>query len=88
METQNNWLLDARKLVHGHLISKTSPDDTFRLRLENVYVDDFTHIGTTRKVIVRTDVPDGLHYEVVRDDAKGMTWLTIYKLVTNIPIKD
>lgn len=88
MEVQQQWLWDARMLVLEYFNRNRRSADTFTLNIENIYVDGFTHIGMIRRVVIRTDIPDGLHYEVIRDGHKETTWLEIYKKIGSTPYPD
>jgi len=80
---------EARCWVFDYIkprLEKTDRHVTFSL--DEVYVVWFTFVLGNWKALVSTTLPDGMYYEVTRNDAKGETYIDAYKKFDNVVIPD
>lgn len=76
----------AAELVREYIkprLEKTDPDYPFE-----VYTVWFSYVLGNWKALVSTTLPDGMYYEVTRDNEKNRCYIDAYKKFDNVTVPD
>lgn len=79
----------ARRLVYEYVKTRLEKTDTHATFTEDdVYVVWFAYVLGSWKVLISTTLPDGMYYEVTRNNAYSETYIDAYKKFNNVAIPD
>jgi hypothetical protein len=79
----------ARKLVFEHVKKRLEPTDKhITFGLDEVYIVTFSYVLGHHKAFVSTTLPDGMYYEVTRNNLDRETYITAYKQWDHVTIED
>lgn len=78
----------ARQIVVDYFNRKAEKTDNFALDFTDTYVVWFSKTLQNWKVMVSTEVPDGMYYEVTYDGDRKTTYLDAYRKFENLEIPD
>ena len=79
----------ARNLVFEHIKRRLEPTDQHvTFALDEVYVVSFHFVLGNWKALISTTLPDGMYYEVTRNEEKQVTYITAYKQWEHVTVPD
>lgn len=78
----------AKQLVAEYYNAHVDVTDRKRITFADVYVVWFCKTLQNWKVLLSTNVPDGMYYEVTHNGDKKETYLDAYKKWDNVCVKD
>jgi hypothetical protein len=81
-----SFIETARKLVYKYALNQLNKADSVDFKLKDVYAVWSCYILGNQKVLVSTNLPDLMYYEVTLDASQDQVYFDAYRKWTNIAI--
>jgi hypothetical protein len=79
----------AREVVFDYIKKRLEPSDNHVIfSLDDVYVVSFFYVLGNWKALVSTTLPDGMYYEVTRNESQHAIYITAYKQWEHVTVLD